>query len=1206
MLFQAHCRGYLLRREKFKKLQAVKLLQAHTRGMLARQAVTRLKREIHLSAREKAAQEVERRRQQEAILQKKREASSLSDSISDQEMVDNIFGFLPSMVGGQEGNAPAGFEDLEEKRAVLQEVDLDELPIEAPPEEELDERELEEYSFSKFAAMYFQGSATHTHIRNRLRHPLLYHEDESDALASLAVWWVILRFMGDIPEPRVYVKEQQGPVESEIPQNQGQRQGRRLSTLAGLEQKLLKRKKHSKPGAGTLKKIPAIPEEREVPVRSKEEDVFIGEGPLLDKPMSALEKLHFIVGNAILRPDIRDEIYSQICKQLSENGSRNSYYRGWILLSICLGIFPPTERFSKFLNNFIRIGPVGYAPYCVERLRRTTANGVRCEPPSWLELQATKTKKPMTVSVTLMDGRNLSVPLDSASTAAEVCQSLAKKINLHDIFGFSIYIALYEKVWSLGGGKDHILDAISQCEQVVKGQGGQEQHAPWRLYFRKEIFVPWHDCRLDMVSTDLIYRQIIRGLKFGEYTCEKDDDVVQLAAKHYYIQYKTNNLEENSRRVVQDCITNTQLEAKSESKWIQMVSAAHSKGPFIQAKIDPGIVKCELVDFARNTWHLLFSRFFEVSKFAGPPLPKNKFIIVINWKGISFIDEKEKRLLDLSYPEVTGISTSSAAKAYGQSVSLSTLRGEDYVLTSANTVDITDLILNFLKGLKERSQYAVALQDIGKQDDATFLSCKKGDLIVLLKDKDFATDRGWVKGQNDRTNQIGAIATDSVFILPTLEKPSEEVLNLITLSPEQRKSIAQNLQKETAAAEPRIAPYSLKEYSYEHFRYSLENGWQLMWMCCGLFTPSPVLMKHTQRFLESRRREPLAADCLQRLQVALRMGARKLPPHQVEVDAIQQMSTQIFHKVHFPNDTEEIFEVGSSTRIRDLCQSIAMHLKLISAEGFSLFLKTPDKVLSLNDGDFFFDSLRQITDWTKKAKRVKDNTPGTVNYVVFFMRKLWFNVLPGRDLQADIIFHYPQELPKYLRGYHKCAKEDVITLAGLVFKIKFNSDKSYFVTIPKILKDLVPVDHLKLMSTEEWKKNIIASYNKYAGKTVDEAKLSFLKIIHRWPTFGCAFFEVKQTSEPTFPDIVMIAISKQGVTLIHPKTKDVLANYPFNRIANWCSGSTYFHMTIGSLVKGNKILCETSLGYKMDDLLTSYVNLYLNAVNKQRNSRFPV
>ena len=41
--------------------------------------------------------------------------------------------------------------------------------------------------------------------------------------------------------------------------------------------------------------------------------------------------------------------------------------------------------------------------------------------------------------------------------------------------------------------------------------------------------------------------------------------------------------------------------------------------------------------------------------------------------------------------------------------------------------------------------------------------------------------------------------------------------------------------------------------------------------------------------------------------------------------------------------------------------------------------------------------------------------------------------------------------------------------------------------------------------------------------------------------------------------------------------QEILAVYAFTKISNWSSGNTYFHMTIGNLVHGSKLLCETSL-----------------------------
>ncbi|XP_037696716.1 unconventional myosin-VIIa isoform X3 [Choloepus didactylus] len=1393
--FQARCRAYLVRRAFRHRLWAVFTVQAYARGMIARRLHRRLRAEylrrleaekMRLAEEEKLrkemsakkAKEEAERKHQERLAQlaledaerelKEKEAARRKKELLEQmekarhepinhsDMVDKMFGFLGTSGGlpGQEGQAPKGFEDLERGRREMVEEDLDAaLPL---PDEE--EEDLSEYKFAKFAATYFQGTTTHTYTRRPLKQPLLYHDDEGDQLAALAVWITVLRFMGDLPEPKYHMAMSDGsekvPVMTKIYETLGKKTYKReLQALQGegeaqLPEGQKKSSMRHKLVHLTLKKKSKLTEE--VTKRLNDgESTMQGNSMLEDRPTSNLEKLHFVIGNGILRPALRDEIYCQISKQLTHNPSKSSYARGWILMSLCVGCFSPSEKFVKYLRNFIHGGPPGYAPYCEERLRRTFVNGTRTQPPSWLELQATKSKKPIMLPVTFMDGTTKTLLTDSATTAKELCHALADKISLKDRFGFSLYIALFDKVSSLGSSSDHVMDAISQCEQYAKEQGAQERNAPWRLFFRKEVFTPWHNPSEDNVATNLIYQQVVRGVKFGEYRCEKEDDLAELASQQYFVDYGSEMILERLLNLVPTYIPDREITPlKTLEKWAQLAIAAHKKGIYAQRRADVQKVKEDVVNYARFKWPLLFSRFYEAYKFSGPSLPKNDVIVAVNWTGVYFVDEQEQVLLELSFPEIMAVSSSRecrvslslgcsdpgcAAPHWGRagltpagpcspcwscrgvklmapSFTLATIKGDEYTFMSDNAEDIRDLVVTFLEGLRKRSKYVVALQDNPNPtgEESGFLSFAKGDLIILDHDTgEQVMNSGWANGINERTKQRGDFPTDCVYVMPTVTRPPREIVALVTMTPDQRQDVIRLLQLRTAEPEVRAKPYTLEEFSYDYFRpppkhtlsrvmvskargkdrlwshtreplkqallkkilgseelsqeacmafiavlkymgdypskrmrsvneltdqifegalkaeplkdeayvqilkqltdnnirYSEERGWELLWLCTGLFPPSNVLLPHVQRFLQSRKHFPLAIDCLQRLQKALRNGSRKYPPHLVEVEAIQHKTTQIFHKVYFPDDTDEAFEVESSTKAKDFCQNIAARLLLKSSEGFSLFVKIADKVISVPENDFFFDFVRHLTDWIKKARPVKDGILPSLTYQVFFMKKLWTTTVPGKDPMADSIFHYYQELPKYLRGYHKCTREEVLQLGALIYRVKFEEDKSYFPSIPKLLRELVPQDLIRQVSPDDWKRSIVAYFNKHAGKSKEEAKLAFLKLIFKWPTFGSAFFEVKQTTEPNFPEILLIAINKYGVSLIDPRTKDILTTHPFTKISNWSSGNTYFHITIGNLVRGSKLLCETSLGYKMDDLLTSYISQMLTAMSKQRSSR---
>lgn len=920
-----------------------------------------------------------------------------------------------------------------------------------------------------------------------------------------------------------------------------------------------------------------------------------------------------------------------------------------------------------------------------------------------------------------MDGTTKTVLADSSTTAKELSQMLCEKVGITDTFGFSLFIALFDKVMSIGNTNEHVLDAISSCEQYAKELGSQERVAPWRLFFKKEIFTPWHDTKEDRYATNMTYNQVIRGVKFGEYRYEDDEGYAGIAAKQWYIDFGQEIMPGKLNRLVSHYIPEREIEDDDETRntkyWADLIIKEHRNSKQVRQRWEPLKVKQDIVHSARFQWPLLFSRFYEVkyltSTAANMPVKiksGDNIILAVTWTKIFMVDYKEKIIGDFTYPEITNINCNRDDDGQVTSFYISTIQNDEYSLSSPESEDIRDLVTGFLDGLKRRSKYAVAMQGNPNKisEGSQFLKFDKGDLLVLEKPwgKLQKMGQAWSFGTNAATKQSGDFPMDCVYVLPALTKPPKETLDMFLQKNdlEDIKRVKQTIEDvEDDGTSTIDGLFTLESYCRQYCRESLnesglfsgkrnempweftkdpikhpmlkgitenedlaheatdffqaimkymgdypskrprggneltdlifskplqsevlrdelylhlckqltknpsdlseERGWELLWLSCGLFAPSTTLLPHVNKFIATRKdNNPMAQDCSSRLQKTLRVGDRKFAPHLVEVEAIQNKTTQIFHKVYFPDDTDEAFEVESSTRAKDFCQGIANRLRLKSSEGFSLFVKIIDKVIAVPTSDFFFDFVRHLTDLIKSTIRRNKTALPQLTYQVFYMKKLWSNTVPGKDHNADNIFHYHQELPKYLRGYHKVGKHEASEIAALIYRVRFGEDKTNFANIPRMMRDLVPMDVAKTMAFDDWKRSIIGKFNMSAGKSKEEAKLAFLKVIYRWPTFGSAFFEIQQHTDQTLPEQLIVAVNKSGINLIDHETKEIIAVHAFRNISNWTSGNTYFNLTIGTAESGQKLLLETNLGYKMDDLLTSYINFMMTS-SKQKSRK---
>jgi myosin-7 len=143
----------------------------------------------------------------------------------------------------------------------------------------------------------------------------------------------------------------------------------------------------------------------------------------------------------------------------------------------------------------------------------------------------------------------------------------------------------------MGSGNDHVMDAISRFEQIAKAKGSQERHAPWRIFYRKEIYTPWYKPEEDRIATNLIYQQICRGVKFGEYRFDnmpdRDEKMADLAAKQYYVEHGSDIQASRVCGMVLQWIPDSLLDEKSASKWATLIAERHKLSEHVRGRWEP-------------------------------------------------------------------------------------------------------------------------------------------------------------------------------------------------------------------------------------------------------------------------------------------------------------------------------------------------------------------------------------------------------------------------------------------------------------------------------------------------------------------------------------------------------------------------------------------------------------------------------------------
>jgi len=237
---------------------------------------------------------------------------------------------------------------------------------------------------------------------------------------------------------------------------------------------------------------------------------------------------------------IRDEIYMQIIKQLANNPRPESVAKGWQMMCMCVGTFPPSFDFENYLLHYIldrtdkgRGAVVDYAKYCLRTLEAMLSHGDGTGfVPQVDEILAYKERPPILATIYLVDGKPITedLPITPDVNVGKVLELCTHWLTLSDPRISTLGIFVYD----LGDVIDDRYDAeaaaalpyadLVRTPRPLRNEDFMgdtivqkaRQRRMFKFVLKKKIFLPQHIGR----GPDQFYERLL-------YLQAEDETIIQ-------------------------------------------------------------------------------------------------------------------------------------------------------------------------------------------------------------------------------------------------------------------------------------------------------------------------------------------------------------------------------------------------------------------------------------------------------------------------------------------------------------------------------------------------------------------------------------------------------------------------------------------------------------------------------------------------------